>query len=185
MKYGVRAIAGGGRSSARETIGRVAVEAHTNAPALYLNGACGDVNPLERGGGARAQKALASMDLQRRQQELVNAPEHEVEVAVGVGASSRPMVTMMQRVRDGFDAGLDAVGNVIPDGIPLIGNGSDFTARAQRERDLNARLAEARYYAELEQQKRLKAEQAFKQGHQKWLDAVSYTHLTLPTNREV
>ena len=68
------------------------------------------------------------MDLQRRQQELVNAPEREVEVAVGVGASSRPMVTMMQRVRDGWDAGLDAVGNVIPDGIPLIGNGSDFTA---------------------------------------------------------
>ncbi len=127
------------------------------------------------GGGARAQKALASMDLQRRQQELVNAPEHEVEVAVGVGASSRPMVTMMQRVRDGWDAGLDAVGNVIPDGIPLIGNGSDFTARAQRERDLNARLAEARYYAELEQQKRLKAEQAFKQSHQKWLDAQAAT----------
>lgn len=127
------------------------------------------------GGGARAQKALASMDLQRRQQALVNSPELEVEAAVGVGASSRPMVTMMQRVRDSWDAGLDAVGNVIPDGIPLIGNGSDFTARAQRERDLNARLAEARYYAELEQQKRLKAEQAFKQSHQKWLDAQAAT----------
>jgi len=40
---------------------------------------------------------------------------------------------------------------------------------------LNARLAEARYYAELEQQKRLKAEKAFKQSHQKWLDAQAAT----------
>ena len=127
------------------------------------------------GGGARAQRALAGMDLQRKQQELVNSPELEVEVEVGVGASSRPMATMMQRVRQGWDASLDAVGNVIPDAIPLIGNGSDFTARAQRERDLNARLAEARYYAELEQQKRLKAEKAFKQSHQKWLDAQAAT----------
>ena len=127
------------------------------------------------GGGARAQRALAGMELQRRQQELVNSPQLEVEAEVAVGASSRPMATMIQKVRRGWDASLDVVGNVIPDRIPLLGNGSDFTARAQRERDLNARLAEARYYAELEQQKRLKAEDAFKKSHQKWLDAQAAT----------
>lgn len=127
------------------------------------------------GGGARAQRALAGMELQRRQQELVNSPQLEVEAEVAVGASSRPMATMMQKVRRGWDASLDVVGNVIPDRIPLLGNGSDFTARAQRERDLNARLAEARYYAELEQQKRLKAEDAFKKSHQKWLGAQAAT----------
>ena len=37
---------------------RATVEAHTGAPALYLNGACGDVNPLERGGGYAAADRL-------------------------------------------------------------------------------------------------------------------------------
>lgn len=37
---------------------RRVVEAHTGAPTLYLNGACGDVNPLERGGGFEAAERL-------------------------------------------------------------------------------------------------------------------------------
>ena len=131
---------------------------------------------MRRSGGGTTKATAASMDLQRQQQVLVNSQfEVELEAEVAVGASSRPMTTMMQRVREKFDASLDAIGDVIPDGIPLLGGGSDFTARAQRERDLNARLAEARYYAELEQQKRIKAEQAFKQSHQKWLDAQAAT----------
>jgi len=147
------------------------------APVSSAPGGRGSTNPagILRGGGSKAARVLAGMDLQRRQQELVNSPEPEVEVAVGVGSSSRPMASFVERVKQGWDAGLDAVGDIIPDGIPLIGNGSDFTARAQRERDLNAKLAEARYYAELEQQKRFKAETAFKQSHQKWLDAQAAT----------
>lgn len=131
--------------------------------------------PMRRPGGGPTRAAAAALDLQRRQQVLVNT-EAEVEAEVAVGASSRPMATMIQRVRQSLDAGWDAIGDVIPDRIPLLGgNGSDFTARAHRERELNARLAEARYYAELEQQKRMKAEQAFKQSHQKWLDAQAAT----------
>ena len=148
------------------------------APAGAPHGSRGskNVGGMRRGGGgSKAARALAGMDLQQRQQQLVNSPEIEVEQAVAVGASSRPMATLVERVRQGWDAGMDAVGDIIPDGIPLIGNGSDFTARAQRERDLNAKLAEARYYAELEQQKRFKAETAFKQSHQKWLDAQAAT----------